>query len=235
METEERWQMIEAERLSLADLLESLSPDQWEAQSLCTEWRVRDVAAHVAMTPAGLGWWPILTRRREGPRRPLGVRARRGAGARRAARRGHRHRAAARRGLAQHAGRDQRQEHPARRDRARAGHRGAARDRAPGAGRRGGGRLRAGLVDGLALPRAQAAAGAAARGHGRADRRRRGRGGRGARPATCCCWPPAAPTPPYDVWPARGSRAWGEVDRTSGRVAACTGARVPSTGSRAPR
>ena len=61
METEERWQMIEAERLSLADLLASLSPDQWEAQSLCTEWRVRDVAAHVAMTPAGLGWWPILT------------------------------------------------------------------------------------------------------------------------------------------------------------------------------
>ena len=61
METEERWQMIEAERLSLADLLESLSPDQWEAPSLCTEWRVRDVAAHVAMTPAGLGWWPILS------------------------------------------------------------------------------------------------------------------------------------------------------------------------------
>lgn len=61
METEERWQMIEAERLSLADLLEGLSPDQWEAPSLCTEWRVRDVAAHVAMTPAGLGWWPILS------------------------------------------------------------------------------------------------------------------------------------------------------------------------------
>lgn len=61
METEERWQMIEAERLSLADLLETLSPEQWEAQSLCAEWRVRDVAAHVAMTPDGLGWWPILT------------------------------------------------------------------------------------------------------------------------------------------------------------------------------
>jgi uncharacterized protein (TIGR03083 family) len=47
------WHLIEAERRSLADLLEDLTPQQWEAPSLCTEWRVRDVAAHVAMTPAG--------------------------------------------------------------------------------------------------------------------------------------------------------------------------------------
>ena len=61
METEERWQMIEAERLSLAGLLDELSSEQWESPSLCSEWRVRDVAAHVAMTPEGLGVWPILT------------------------------------------------------------------------------------------------------------------------------------------------------------------------------
>jgi uncharacterized protein (TIGR03083 family) len=51
MDAETRWLRIEAERRSLADLLAGLAPDQWEAQSLCSEWRVRDVAAHVAMTP----------------------------------------------------------------------------------------------------------------------------------------------------------------------------------------
>lgn len=47
------WTLVEAERRSLADLLERLSPEQWAAPSLCREWRVRDVAAHLAMTPAG--------------------------------------------------------------------------------------------------------------------------------------------------------------------------------------
>lgn len=51
MDSGTQWLAIEAERRSLADLLESLSPAQWERQSLCSEWRVRDVAAHVAMTP----------------------------------------------------------------------------------------------------------------------------------------------------------------------------------------
>lgn len=48
---EKLWAQVEAERLSLADLLETLTPAQWETPSLCTRWRVRDVAAHVAMTP----------------------------------------------------------------------------------------------------------------------------------------------------------------------------------------
>lgn len=48
---ETRWQDVERERLSLADLLESLTPRQWESPSLCARWRVRDVAAHVAMSP----------------------------------------------------------------------------------------------------------------------------------------------------------------------------------------
>ena len=35
------------ERSELADFLEQLSPDQWEVDSLCAGWRVRDVVAHV--------------------------------------------------------------------------------------------------------------------------------------------------------------------------------------------
>lgn len=35
------------ERVDLADFLAILSPAQWEASSLCTEWRVRDVVAHL--------------------------------------------------------------------------------------------------------------------------------------------------------------------------------------------
>jgi uncharacterized protein (TIGR03083 family) len=47
------WTLIETERRTLADLLETLTPEQWATTSLCTEWRVRDVAAHLAMTPTG--------------------------------------------------------------------------------------------------------------------------------------------------------------------------------------
>ena len=46
------WTLVETERRTLADLLDGLTPDQWEAKSLCTEWRIRDVAAHLTMTPA---------------------------------------------------------------------------------------------------------------------------------------------------------------------------------------
>jgi len=35
------------ERADLADLLATLTPEQWDAPTLCTQWRVRDVAAHV--------------------------------------------------------------------------------------------------------------------------------------------------------------------------------------------
>lgn len=45
------WSTVEAERLSLADTLDSLTPEQWTTQSLCSEWSVQDVAAHLAMTP----------------------------------------------------------------------------------------------------------------------------------------------------------------------------------------
>ena len=39
--------MATAERTDLADLLETLTPEQWERPSLCEGWRVRDVVAHV--------------------------------------------------------------------------------------------------------------------------------------------------------------------------------------------
>ena len=41
--------VIASERRSLADLLEDLTPDQQEAQSLCSEWTVKQVAAHLVM------------------------------------------------------------------------------------------------------------------------------------------------------------------------------------------
>lgn len=40
-------EMATTERTELADLLTTLTPEQWEAQSLCERWRVRDVVAHV--------------------------------------------------------------------------------------------------------------------------------------------------------------------------------------------
>ncbi|MER7951868.1 maleylpyruvate isomerase family mycothiol-dependent enzyme [Streptomyces sp. NPDC096079] len=51
---------IAAERRELADLFDTLRTDQWNEQSLCAGWRVRDVAAHMSMgfrlsLPATLG------------------------------------------------------------------------------------------------------------------------------------------------------------------------------------
>jgi uncharacterized protein (TIGR03083 family) len=41
------WEMIAAERTEFADFLDGLTPAQWDSPSLCTEWKVRDAAAHV--------------------------------------------------------------------------------------------------------------------------------------------------------------------------------------------
>lgn len=51
-------QLTRAQREGFVATLESLTPDQWLAPSLCTEWRVADVAAHLAWAPvlgAGAG------------------------------------------------------------------------------------------------------------------------------------------------------------------------------------
>ena len=50
------WHTVDSERASLADLLDDLSPAEWETPSLCDAWRVRDVAAH--LTLAHMGPWP---------------------------------------------------------------------------------------------------------------------------------------------------------------------------------
>ena len=55
MDVDNSWRVIASERRSLADLLEQLTDEQWEAPSLCGDWRVRDVAAHIAMVPTAPG------------------------------------------------------------------------------------------------------------------------------------------------------------------------------------
>ncbi|MFI1652656.1 maleylpyruvate isomerase family mycothiol-dependent enzyme [Streptomyces avidinii] len=40
---------VAAERRELADVLDALSPEQWDAPSLCAGWRVREVAAHMSL------------------------------------------------------------------------------------------------------------------------------------------------------------------------------------------
>jgi uncharacterized protein (TIGR03083 family) len=41
------WTMIHEERIRSADMLESLSPEQWTLPTLCGTWNVREVAAHM--------------------------------------------------------------------------------------------------------------------------------------------------------------------------------------------
>lgn len=42
-----RTALATAERRDLADFLETLEPEQWDRPSLCSEWTVRDVVAHL--------------------------------------------------------------------------------------------------------------------------------------------------------------------------------------------
>lgn len=41
---------VAAERMQLADELESLTPQQWATPSLCPGWTVRDVVAHLTLS-----------------------------------------------------------------------------------------------------------------------------------------------------------------------------------------
>lgn len=45
------WQVIDDERAGLADLLASLTGEQWTSPSLCEGWTVREVAAHLSVGP----------------------------------------------------------------------------------------------------------------------------------------------------------------------------------------
>src|SRR5215217_7697964 len=55
MDDDQKWSVIAGQRRLLADLLDGLDEDQAEQRSLCTEWRVKDVAAHLALTPQSPG------------------------------------------------------------------------------------------------------------------------------------------------------------------------------------
>jgi uncharacterized protein (TIGR03083 family) len=46
MDKREARQDVRCERTELLAFLETLTPEEWEAPSLCTGWRVRDVVAH---------------------------------------------------------------------------------------------------------------------------------------------------------------------------------------------
>ncbi|MEC3915939.1 maleylpyruvate isomerase family mycothiol-dependent enzyme [Nocardia sp. CDC160] len=50
MTTDQIWQAVATERATLADLLCSLSESDWDHQSLCESWRIRDVVAHVILS-----------------------------------------------------------------------------------------------------------------------------------------------------------------------------------------
>lgn len=67
MDADEKWAVIAGQRRLMADLLDTLTEAQWEHPSLCTQWRVQEVAAHLAVTPQSPGLVRILA---------LGVRAR---------------------------------------------------------------------------------------------------------------------------------------------------------------
>jgi len=51
VDVEAKWAAIADRRRALAQLVEGRPDEDWERPSLCTEWRIRDVVAHVALTP----------------------------------------------------------------------------------------------------------------------------------------------------------------------------------------
>ncbi|GAA4939175.1 maleylpyruvate isomerase family mycothiol-dependent enzyme [Streptomonospora halophila] len=53
--------MAVCERVEFAELLDSLSPEQWDATTLCERWSVRDVVAH-AISYEELGWGGLAAR-----------------------------------------------------------------------------------------------------------------------------------------------------------------------------
>ena len=59
------WTDVHHERQALLELLETLTPEQWDAPSLCAEWRVRDVVGHMVsetrMTVAQAAWGVITS------------------------------------------------------------------------------------------------------------------------------------------------------------------------------
>jgi uncharacterized protein (TIGR03083 family) len=55
MNDDEIWAAIDTQRLRTTDLLEGLTPTEWDRPSLCEGWRVRDVAAHLTLQQLTVG------------------------------------------------------------------------------------------------------------------------------------------------------------------------------------
>ena len=55
MDQDQKWAVIAGQRRALADILAAIDGAGWERPSLCSQWRVRDVAAHLALTPQSPG------------------------------------------------------------------------------------------------------------------------------------------------------------------------------------
>ncbi|MFD5175375.1 maleylpyruvate isomerase family mycothiol-dependent enzyme [Nocardia sp. NPDC058379] len=51
MDVDQHWRIIAEQRRAIADLLTTLTPAELDSPSLCDRWRIRDVAAHVALAP----------------------------------------------------------------------------------------------------------------------------------------------------------------------------------------
>lgn len=49
MNDDELWAAIDTQRLRTAELLDGLAPAEWDHPSLCEDWTVRDVAAHLTL------------------------------------------------------------------------------------------------------------------------------------------------------------------------------------------
>jgi len=49
LDSDELWRIVDQQRGSLADLLEGLTPEEWETRTRCGDWRVREVAAHLTI------------------------------------------------------------------------------------------------------------------------------------------------------------------------------------------
>ena len=62
MDSDEKWTVIAGQRRALAELLAGLDESEWERPSLCSQWRIKDVAAHLALTPQSPGILHILAR-----------------------------------------------------------------------------------------------------------------------------------------------------------------------------
>ena len=64
---EELFDVLAEERRATADLLAGLAPEQWDAQSLCSAWTVKDVAVHLLPTTGkGIGEFLWATVRARG-------------------------------------------------------------------------------------------------------------------------------------------------------------------------